>query len=117
MIKNLEDKELRALAEDIYSGRVFTSAHVAHENQDVSMCFPILVMLNEGQLEEVKGAGLIYEYTEKAGPRSISGLPMFLSMRMLNKKDAKLVWDYYDEIKAMMSKFKKDEQPPKAVKK
>ena len=43
--------------------------------------------------------GLIYEYIDKAGPRSINGLPNFFSMRLLNKEDALKVDGYYIKYK------------------
>ena len=42
--------------------------------------------------------GLIYEYIEKAGPRSINGHPSFFSCQTLNKEDTTKMFKHYEKL-------------------
>jgi hypothetical protein len=55
--------------------------------------------------EWVKDAGIIYEYTSKAGPRGINGYPMFTSCQKLNKGDTEIMLRYYNELIEQKKKF------------
>lgn len=52
----------------------------------------------EKQLESI---GLIYEYMSEAGPMGLNGGPMFMSMRLLNKKDTEKMFSFYEEYKKL----------------
>lgn len=43
--------------------------------------------------------GMIYEYIDKAGPRAVNGMPMFMSLKMVSIDDAKKIFDFYHKIK------------------
>jgi hypothetical protein len=43
--------------------------------------------------------GMIMEYYDQAGPLCINGYPMFLSCRLVNKKDAKKIWSMVEKLK------------------
>jgi hypothetical protein len=46
-------------------------------------------------MEFASQIGIIYEYYDKAGPRSCNGMPMFMSFSILNADDWKRVWEAY----------------------
>src|SRR3989344_8705422 len=94
--KPLTDEEIKKLADDIYKGLVFTDRHIKNPG-DISRVFMPLVLLKEEQIEELKAEspGMIYEYTDKAGPMSIDGMPMFCSFGFLSQEDAKKVNEKY----------------------
>lgn len=54
--------------------------------------------------QRVPSIGLIYEYLSEAGPLSINGGPVFMSVRMLNKDDASKVFEYYETYKEIREK-------------
>jgi hypothetical protein len=49
----------------------------------------VLSLMDQKDIDELKKdpPGLIFEYFSKAGPRSINGMPMFVSCQMLSKED------------------------------
>jgi len=98
--KPLTEEEIKKLADDIYSGLVFTDRHIKNLD-DISRVFMPLALLSGAQIEEFKVdmPGMIYEYIDKAGPLSIDGMPMFLSFRCLNQEDEKKVYEKYLQIK------------------
>lgn len=96
----LAEEEIKRLAEDIYRGLVFTDRHVQNPD-DVERVFMPLILLGDDQREEIRscGPGMIYEYMDKACPRSINGMPMFFSFRFISQEDAKKVNEKYSQIK------------------
>lgn len=98
--KPLTEEEIKKLADDIYRGIIFTDRHIKNPD-DIYRVFIPLVLLNEEQIEKFNADkhGMIYEYMDKAGPRSINGMPMFLSLRLLSQEDAKKVDEKYIQIK------------------
>lgn len=104
-LKEHTDDELRKLASDIYNGHVFTDRHVRHVSE-LRMVFMILIFMERNQVEStLEDVGLIYEYMSEAGPRSINGLPCFMSMRMLSKDDTDRLNVYHEQYKAMQEQF------------
>lgn len=77
----MTEAELRQLAIDIMDGRVFGTWNV-QDPRDIGMVFMTLAF----------GARIpacvaqLYEYLDKAGPRSINGMPSFFSCRLLSRK-------------------------------
>jgi hypothetical protein len=49
--------------------------------------------------------GAIYEYMDRAGPRSINGMPMFTSCKFLTQAEYKEVCEYIQEIKKIRQSF------------
>jgi hypothetical protein len=100
-------KDLKKLAVDIVESHVFTDRHLSDRN-DMRLLLSVFIPLGLGALEDVdpKDVGLIYEYYDKAGPRSINGYPMFFSMYLLNNKDAEwtinLVGKLYEQRQAFL---------------
>lgn len=97
--KKLTEEEIKDLANDIYKGLVFTDRHIQRP-EDLSRVFMPLIFLKEKDIEDLKKnpPGMTYEYMSEAGPRSINGMPMFWSVRMISQEDAKKVLEKYAKI-------------------
>lgn len=108
---SLTDKELKELAIGIYAGTIFTDRHVS-ESSDLGHVFMPIVFgaFSEATEEEIDKVGLIYEHINEAGSRSFNGLPMFFSMKIIRKEDAKKVFDYYGEYKKLRDDFTSTEK-------
>jgi hypothetical protein len=93
--KDMENKiqpktegEIKQLAMDIGDGKVFSHTQCTNPGDIRSVFMPLALGVLSGWSEkEFKDIGLIYEYYEKAGPRSVNGMPMFMSMRLLSIDD------------------------------
>lgn len=102
------EEEITQLAKDIYAGQVFCSwniregDHVFIEN----IFMPIAFMSNE-QLASFRAEEphLIYEYISKAGPRSINGYPVFMSLQRLNKQEFEMLLEKYNKIEKAMKEI------------
>lgn len=93
------EKELKKLAEDIYKGLVYTHQHI-EKLEDIRTVFMPLAFIDKEQLDELinDAPGLMYEYLDKASPRTINGMPIFFSVSMLSIADAEKVHKYYNKI-------------------
>jgi hypothetical protein len=80
-------KDLKKLAVDIVEKHVLTDQHLRN---NMRLLHHVFIPLALGGLDNIdpNDVGLIYEYYDKSGPRSINGYPTFFSMYLLNKKDA-----------------------------
>lgn len=100
-MENRDKTELKQIAIDILAGRIFTDRDVP-ESLDIENCFMILILLKSEQVRELSAdpPGLIYEYVSEAiKGRTINGMPIFFSMRMINQHDTKIVFDYCKRLK------------------
>lgn len=93
--------ELKEVARGLASGHVFTDLHLRNPETEMSMVFmPIgLGVLSGITEEECKQIGMIYEWLDKAGPRSCNGLPMFMSVNILHRDDARTVLEMCNKLK------------------
>ena len=104
-IQQLDDKKLKQLAQDLLAGRIFTDRHM-NDGTMAQMVFMPISFFDEKQMAKFKAdidSGkifMIYEYVEKAGPRTVNGMPIFMSYRSLNKEQFEKVMDYFNKIKA-----------------
>jgi|SRR5262245_33998187 len=76
------------LAWDIAAGKVFGTWNIPKSQLgNIGMVFLPFGLLEEEQRDDMKARGVvhIYEYLSEAGPRSINGMPIFTSFRMLTK--------------------------------
>ena len=100
----LKDVDLKQLAQDLLAGRIFTDRHMP-EGEKAHLVFMPLTFLNEEQAKQfqegVKNESIymLYEYMDQAGPRTINGMPIFMSYRVLNKQQAEKMIEYYNKIK------------------
>lgn len=91
-LPRVSDEKLRQFVDDFVSNRIFTSAHLRDVEVDLlPMIFmPIaLGCFAKVQPDTLKNIGVVYEYLDKAGPRSINGKPVFFSLNMLHIEDWK----------------------------
>lgn len=106
----MNNSELKKLAWDIHAGKIFTDRHIRKDDYRlVASIFMPTIFMSEKQRNEVINSGMIYEYYDKAGPRSINGYPCFMSLRILNKDDTKKIIEYVKEIETIKRNF--DSQP------
>ena len=98
----MTDEEIKELATDVFKEKVFFST-MLEENQlhHLSAVFMPINFLDEPQIEQLKTDKIaaFYEYYDKAGPRSINGLPMFTSMRTITEEDLKKMGEILVKLK------------------
>lgn len=99
MIPSKTEEELKQLAREIHAGHVFTDRHVQDPNMLASV-FMIFMFLDDERKRELMAdpPGMIYEHLSEAGPRSVNGLPSFLSVKMLNREDTDKVIGYVKKL-------------------
>jgi len=99
-MKNISPDEVKRIAVDLFHGRIFTDRQIANPS-DAQMVFMPLALMKPRQLKKLRSdpPGMIFEYLDKAGPRSINGMPMFPSCQMLSLEDAKTVLELYNKLK------------------
>lgn len=93
------DEELEKLAWDIVGNQVFgTWSHP----DAARLSFLVLRFFDPEQLQEMRDARIahVYEHMSKASERSINGLPMFLSLQMLDMNDTEKLVKRIEEIEA-----------------
>lgn len=86
-VPNLPQDALRKFVADFLAGHIFTSAQV----RDTSVLQMVFMVIALGGLDpektDLESIGVIYEYMDKAGPRSINGYPVFFSCKLLSRDD------------------------------
>jgi len=92
--------ELNQLAKDLHAGRIFTDRHINNQ-EDFPHVFMIVGLGGFSKLnkEDVEKIGLVYEYLDKAGPRSVNGMPIFMSIQMLNINDTNKLIEKYEKLR------------------
>jgi hypothetical protein len=91
-LPRLSDDDLREFIRDYLAGRIYTSAQIPeYEMRNLAMVFMPLALgaLAEWSQAEFGQIGIFWEYLDKAGPRSINGMPGFFSFHMMHVED----WD------------------------
>ena len=84
----MTEQEIKQLALDIRDNKIFGSWAVpAHSTNLLGMIFMPLVLGAEIPQDVIH----VYEYMDKAGPRSINGYPIFFSLLMITKDDYELL--------------------------
>jgi hypothetical protein len=93
-IESIPHEDLKKIAIDIANNKIFTSQHCPQD-----MIGNVFTLLMFGTLRQynISSIGLLYEYIDTAGPMCINGYPIFLSHRMLNKKDTRKVFRMVDK--------------------
>jgi hypothetical protein len=89
-LPHLSDDELRTFVDDFVSDRIFTTGHLRDGQEDrVPMIFLPVAMgcFKKVQPDSLSTIGCLWEYHSEALPRSINGLPCFMSFKMLHKDD------------------------------
>jgi hypothetical protein len=70
------------------------------------MVFMVLGLMDQNARQQLidDKPGLLYEYLDEAGPRSINGRPIFTSMKVLNESDTDKVLEKSRKLDAASSK-------------
>lgn len=96
-------EEIGKLANDFLAGQIFTDRQIPPEcGLDLGDVFMPLMFLDEKQHEELKAdsPGMLFEYMNEAGPRSVNGCPVFMSVQYLSKED---FMKFRDIVKALQA--------------
>ncbi len=90
-------EQIAQLAIDMQAGKVFTDRQVRNKS-DMPIVFMPLLFADQDMLDDMKDVGIVYEYMDKAGPRSLNGMPIFMSFKMLHKDDLQILQDKYNLV-------------------
>ena len=105
-------QELKQLAVDMVAGRVFGTFHMrSDEVQLAGSVFMALGLSSQEEREDMERRGVvyIYEYMAKAGPRSVNGLPMFMSHHEILKDEVEPLRQYVDDLLQKQDEFLNEE--------
>jgi hypothetical protein len=107
------EEELRKLAAEIVDNVVFTNRHIRLQDKEMLGMIFLPIMLGDSRvIATVRAAGLIYEYYDKALPRSCNGYPFFMSFDSVLAKDMPALELYVREYTEMKQKFLSLPPPP-----
>lgn len=101
------DEELKQLAKDLYKGEIFTDRQI-NDSRLLRSVFIPLSLFDEEQAAQFRTTvengkvNLLYERINKAGPRSINGMPIFMSFQTLDTEETKKLFEYYQKIKEVI---------------
>lgn len=95
-VPRLPEAQIKELAKDMAMGKVFCDRHI-HPEEHISMVGSVFMPIGLGVLSQVHGdqLGMFYEYMDKAGPRSVNGYPMFMSVKIMHRDDLEAFWAAY----------------------
>jgi hypothetical protein len=95
------DVELKEIAQGLAGGRIFCDRHIPPNELNGFQVFLPLAMMPPYDFEEFKkqNIGMIYEYLDKAGPRSVNGFPVFLSFQTLTEDETRKVLATWKALK------------------
>ena len=88
----MTEEDMKQLVKDCIHGMVFTAHNIkpTQFHMATSVFMPLALGAYSSRAKfEWQNIGTFYEYLSEAGPRSVNGLPTFMSVRIINKKD----WD------------------------
>lgn len=90
------DEEILQLARDLYKEQIWACSAIADEAR---MTFLPLMLMEPPQLMQlVKIGAYCYQHMDKAGPRSVNGMPSFFSMSIVSFSDWTKVFEKYKSI-------------------
>lgn len=100
------EEELRQLAIDIQAGRIFTSQHCKNP-MDLRLVFMAAALSGPDYFEWLKEneIAIFYEEMAKAGPRSVNGMPMFLSHNHLTTGEWATVLEKINRIEEALKEI------------
>lgn len=104
------DEELKQIAKDLWAGKIFSDRHIANIDTNPGMAtsvFMPLVFLNKKQVKDLKDSkvNFMYEYLDNAGPMSVNGYPIFMTVRFLLAHETEKMFNYYEEFKKLTKDF------------
>jgi hypothetical protein len=107
------DEEIKQLIMDVVGGIVFCDWMMPEEQAQrmMSMVFMPLALMEQKDIEKLseEECSMIYEYMEKAGPRSVNGFPGFFSMQYLNRADHDYFSDEMEKYLKLQAEFMANE--------
>jgi len=95
-------KHLKELALGMITGTLVTSDYIIEKDPgQMGMVFMPLSFMDEEERQHWKDQGvtMFYEWIDKALPRGINGLPIFMSVGMLSSEEHKKIYDIAKELK------------------
>ena len=99
------DEELKQIAIDLFSGKIFTDRHL-NSPEELAHHFMPLVFMKETNLKKLsKKVDFIYEYMDKAMPMGCNGKPIFMSLQYLTKPETKKMLLYHEKLKTAVKKL------------
>jgi hypothetical protein len=92
------DQELQQIAQDMRDGRLFSDRH-CKDLYELRSSFLIISLMDEEQTKKMEADKIdfVYEYYDKAAPRSVNGRPIFLSCGLLNQDESKKMFAFYEK--------------------
>ena len=100
--------DLKEIAKGIHKGEIFTSQHISPNEASniLGMVFMPLMLMGEADRQQmiVQKATVFFAYNKDAGPRSINGYPIFMSVNWLNDAEWVKILQYIKKLE----KFEKE---------
>lgn len=96
-LNRMKKEDLKKLACDMNKGLIFTDRDILQPNLLTAVFAPLMFI--DADKKWFDTVGLIYEYYDKAGPRAINGLPMFMSMKIVPKEDMGALVEYVQKYR------------------
>jgi hypothetical protein len=94
------DAEIKQLAVDTLADKIFWMTMI-DRIEDVGMVFMVFALMEpEDRRALLANRPILYEYIDKAGPRSVNGYPCFMSFQWVTDDDYQKVITKAREIKA-----------------
>jgi hypothetical protein len=96
-------EQLKELARDLYSGRIFTSAQIRNLDMNPDLVGMVFLPLAFGAFAEAPKEvfdriGVVFAHMAEASPRAVNGYPTFFSCAVLNKPDWATVLELCEKI-------------------
>lgn len=109
------DQELRRLAMDIHSGKVFGTwcfQSPGEAQNCLVLVFMPLVFMDDKQREEMASQDVahLFEYLDKAGPGGVNGYPCFTSFQSLCAEEWFRLRNFHEQVKEFEANFMAAEQ-------
>lgn len=94
------DDELKQIALDMLHGEIFTDRH-CHSLEELRSSFLILALMEPEAMKKMEEdkINFVYEYYDKAAPRSVNGRPIFFSCHCLDETESKRMFEFYEQMK------------------
>jgi hypothetical protein len=113
-LTKMSDDDLKKFVIDFVESKIFADFMIRDKDPTslVTVFMPLAFgALSDAPEEELKKIGILWEYNDKAMPRSINGYPTFPSVRMMHIDDWNRVRPV---IKEQLEKLKNIEIPKEA---
>lgn len=86
------DEQIKEIGQKLQAGQIYTSEHI-HRRDDVGLAFMAFALSGPDYSDwmQANEIAVLYQDLDKAGPRSINGMPCFFSHQHLTLADWKRV--------------------------